>query len=90
MVNTGLFRASQYHHDTGEYVKAALSDRWKTVSGHRVQRDLYSAFLILCSDPSGTSPDRDMCTSLFPGFCNLHDKFVNETKSTPHPACFGY
>ena len=89
-VNTRLFRASQYHHDTGEYIRTALSDRWKIISGHRVQRDLYSAFLILCSDPSGTSPDRDMCTSLFPGFCNLHDKFVTETKSTPHPACFGY
>ena len=43
------YRASQLHHDTGEYIKPTLSERFKTIEGCKVQRDLYSAFLI-CQD----------------------------------------
>lgn len=89
-VDTRKFRASQYHHDTGEYIKAALSDRWKTIDGHEIQRDLYSAFLISCSNPSGTAPDRDLCSSLFEHFVTMHDAFIKATMNEHHPACFGY
>lgn len=89
-VDTRAFRASQYHHDTGEYIKTTLSDRWKIIDQHKVQRDLYSAFLLLCADVSGKMPDQDMCRALFPEFIGLHDSFIKQTKSTPHPACFGY
>ena len=89
-VDTKAFRASQYHHDTGEYIKTTLSDRWKIIDQHKVQRDLYSAFLLLCADVSGKMPDHDMCQALFPEFIDLHDQFIKQTKSTPHPACFGY
>ena len=89
-VDTKAFRASQYHHDTGEYIKTTLSDRWKIIDQHKVQRDLYSAFLLLCADVSGKMPDQDMCQALFPEFIDLHDQFIKQTKSTPHPACFGY
>ena len=89
-IDTRSFRASQYHHDTGEYIKTQLSDRWKQISGHAVQRDLYSAFLIRCSDPAGKAADRDLCTSLFESFVVNHDEFINNTKCQNHPACFGY
>ncbi len=89
-VNTRKFRASQYHHDTGEYKKVSLSDRWKLIDGHKVQRDLYSAFLLLCTNVQGNAPDSDKCKALFPNFVNAHDAFVEATKNTPHPACFGY
>ncbi len=36
----------QLHHDTGEYIKPTLNERFKTIEGCKVQRDLYSAFLI--------------------------------------------
>ena len=34
------YRASQLHHDTGEYIKPTLSERFKTIEGCKVQRDL--------------------------------------------------
>ena len=89
-IDTRKFRASQYHHDTGEYCKAALSDRWKTIDGHEIQRDLYSAFLIFCSNPSGTAPDRDLCNSMFEHFVTMHDALIKATAKENHPACFGY
>jgi len=43
---TRTTRLSQVSHDTGEYVKKPLSQRWHVLAdGSRVQRDLYSAWL---------------------------------------------
>ncbi|HYG84838.1 MAG TPA: transposase [Azospirillum sp.] len=43
---TRTTRLSQFNHDTGEYVKKPLSQRWHVFAdGERVQRDLYSAWL---------------------------------------------
>lgn len=43
---TRTTRLSQVSHDTGEYVKKPLSQRWHVFAdGSRVQRDLYSAWL---------------------------------------------
>ena len=45
-VNTRV-RASQFNHMTGEYIKKPLSQRWNDMpDGRRIQRDLYSAFLL--------------------------------------------
>ena len=73
-----------------EYCKTALSDRWKTIDGRKIQRDLYSAFLIFCSNPFGTAPDRDLCNSMFEHFVTMHDAFIKATAKENHPACFGY
>lgn len=89
-IDTQAFRASQYHHDTGKYIKPALSERWKNISGHRVQRDLYSAFLIYCSNKKGSRPIRKDCKARFPKFVKQHDAFIAQTKGKPHPGCFGY
>ena len=45
-VNTQTFKASQYNHFTDEYIKKELSNRWNNFDGIKVQRDLYSAFLL--------------------------------------------
>jgi Probable transposase. len=43
---TRTTRLSQFSHDTGEYVKKPLSQRWHQLAdGTTVQRDLYSAWL---------------------------------------------
>ena len=43
---TRTTRLSQVSHDTGEYVKKPLSQRWHVFAdGSRVQRDMYSAWL---------------------------------------------
>ena len=89
-IDTRSFRASQYHHDTGAYIKPDLSDRWKTITGHRVQRDLYSAFLILHSNAAGTAPDQKQCIADFSRFITLHDAYILAHAGEDHPACFGF
>lgn len=89
-IKTAAFRASQYQHDTDTCNKVELSDRWKTIDGHDIQRDLYSGFLLMCSNPEGTAPDRDLCLRYFDRFLELHDAFIQKTSGMPHPACFGY
>ena len=45
-VNTREVKASQYNHLNGQYKKKKLSQRWNDLDGHKIQRDLYSAYLI--------------------------------------------
>lgn len=45
-VQTKDFKASQYDHVEDNYKKAELKDRSKYVGGYKVQRDLYSAYLL--------------------------------------------
>ena len=67
-VDTASFRASQYDHVRDECIKVPLSLRMKTVGGHLVQRDLYSAFLIRNSDDAYEAPDRWKCIASFETF----------------------
>ncbi len=46
-INTYKARASQFNHETEDYIKKELSERWNIIQGEKVQRDLYSAFLIM-------------------------------------------
>ena len=46
-INTFKAKASQFNHITGEYHKKSLSKRWNDLNGMKIQRDLYSAFLIM-------------------------------------------
>jgi hypothetical protein len=45
-INTWTAKASQYNHETDDYQKKKLYQRWSQVGNFTVQRDLYSAFLI--------------------------------------------
>ena len=45
-IDTYAAKASQFNHVTGEYTKEKLPERWNDVGKTRIQRDLYSAFLI--------------------------------------------
>ena len=86
------YRASQLHHDTGEYIKPALSERFKTIEGHRVQRDLYSAFLICHTDDTLTAPDFKACHLDFPHFVKMQDTLILNMKKCGHTmkSCFGF
>ena len=47
-VNTWTFKASQYDHKLNDCNKKSLSKRWHVFEdGTKVQRDLYSSFLLL-------------------------------------------
>lgn len=89
-VDTKNYKASRYRHDTDEYEEHSLSDREKFIDGHHVQRDLYSAFLLMCAKDT-VSPDRELCCRLFPKFIKNQEaellRLLNETRK--HPSCMG-
>ena len=78
------YRASQLHHDTGEYIKPTLNERFKTVEGCKVQRDLYSAFLIYHTDDTLTAPDFEACHFDFPHFVKMQDTLILNMKKCGH------
>lgn len=81
-VNTVTFRASQYNHETGTYRKKELSDRHCTIHGQWVQRDLYSAFLLMNSDASLEHTDRSRCIAAFETFLQAHNTCISEIKNS--------
>lgn len=46
-IDTCTAKASQFNHIDQSYKKKKLSQRWNDFDGRKVQRDLYSAFLIM-------------------------------------------
>lgn len=73
--STATIKASQLDHSTGEYTKSKLSDRSKTIDNERVQRDLYSAFLLEHVLDDGKTVDLDACLVDF-------DKFLENQSIT--------
>lgn len=81
-VKTASFKASQYDHKTDTCKKKKLKDRWHLFQdGIKVQRDLYSAFLLMNSDSSGLKPVRASCLMTFPKFYDLHVKELSKIES---------
>ena len=91
-VDTRSFRASQYNHVTNDYVKKKLSKRWNYFPDEiKIQRDLYSAFLLMNSNKDMTHTDRDKCIKTFNRFKEQHDELINrlEQSDTKLPSSFG-
>jgi hypothetical protein len=81
-VNTWTFKASQYDHVLDDVSKKELSKRWHELpDGTKIQRDLYSAFLLYCSDQELTKPDKELCDAFFERFLELHNRCVEEIKN---------
>ena len=76
-VKTSSFKASQYDHKLDKYKKKLLKERWHIFEdGTKVQRDLYSAFLLMNSDSFGLRADRNLCLETFQPFYVLHEKEI--------------
>ncbi len=96
-VNMKKFKASQYNHQTGECIKKKLSDRWNELYDEdgnkiKIQRDLYSAFLLSNTDLKLTYPDKDKCSYSFDKFVKMHDEVIEEMKKNgvSMKQCFGF
>ena len=93
-VDTFKYKASQYHHDIQEYIKPKLNERTKLIHNNLVQRDLYSAFLLMNSKSSELI-DQDKCNKEFNNFLNLHNDVVSMLKFRQNilketfPLCMG-
>ena len=81
-VDTKSFKASQYNHIDNTYKKKTLGQRETIIGQDKIQRDLYSAFLLMNSLPDLTKTDRDKCIKTYNNFKTLHDKCIEEIKQT--------
>ena len=79
-VNTNTFKASQYNHITDSYKKKKLHQRWTTIGNHLVQRDLYSAFLLMNSETNLQKANRESCNQTFHPFLALHNQQIEALK----------
>lgn len=72
-IDTWSAKASQFNHLDGTYSKKKLSQRWNNFNGLKVQRDLYSAFLIMNVADDLKSFDISKCNERFDNFYRLHN-----------------
>ena len=65
-------KASQYDHELDQFIKKKLSQRFHVFTdGTKVQRDIYSAFLLYCVNEDGTKVDRKKCLDFFDEFYRM-------------------
>lgn len=76
--------ASQYNHMTDTREKKPLSQRWNDMpDGHRIQRDLYSAFLLQHVTPQEDGFDRPSLQRDYEKFVSLHDEVIRQLTLAP-------
>ncbi len=63
---------------TGEYVKKELHERWNTIKRTKIQRDLYSAFLLMNSQADLSHTDIELCHQTYEIFKKNHKKCLDE------------
>jgi len=84
-INTQKVKASQYNHFTDEYNKKELSIRWN--ENIEVQRDLYSAFLIMNVSSDLEAINRQLCFETYDDFKLLHDKEIARLRELKNNGC---
>jgi len=80
-VDTYSIKASQYNHITNKYKKKSLSERWNNFGDYKIQRDLYSAFLLMNVKDNLYEIDRELCFETFDKFKELHDIEIDRIKN---------
>ena len=81
-VDKYTYRASQYNHLTNEYSKPLLSDRVKKIWENIIQRDLYSAYLLLNHKKNLKEIDRKKCIENFNTFLENHNQLISTLKQS--------
>ena len=72
-INTWNAKASQFNHIDGTYNRKTLNQRWNHLDEIKIQRDMYSAFLIMNISSDLKSFDIDKCNERFENFYQLHN-----------------
>ena len=81
-IDTTKIKASQYNHFDEKYSKKELSERWNDFGKFKLQRDLYSSFLIMNVKDNLKEIDRGLCFKEFNNFKQLHDKEISRLLSS--------
>ena len=77
-------KASQYNHISDTYQKKELSQRWNEMpDGRRIQRDLYSAFLLQHLNEAHNGFDRTALQQDYEAFLTLHDQAIDDLRRAP-------
>ena len=76
-IDTYSIKASQYNHITDKYIKKNLSERWNDFGEFKIQRDLYSSFLIMNVKTNLKEINKEQCENTFDNFKSLHDVEIN-------------
>ena len=79
-IDTYSVKASQYNHFDETYKKKKLSERWNDFNGIKVQRDIYSAFLIMNVNTDLKTINKEKCDETFENFLMLHNKEVDRLR----------
>lgn len=80
--DTKSVKASQFDHLTEEYTKHSLSTRVKFVGDDKVQRDLYSAFLLAHVEDDKKTVNVNACKSNFNTFLKNQKQTMKELSTT--------
>jgi len=80
-IDTWKVKASQYNHTSDEHNKKELDERWNDFGEFKIQRDLYSSFLIMNVNNDLETINRDLCFEKFNDFRILHDIEVERLRS---------
>ena len=76
-INTKEVKASQYNHANGECNKKKLNERWNDLDGIKVQRDIYSAYLIQHVNEDLKTINQEGCIKDFDKFKELHNREID-------------
>ncbi|WYE77077.1 transposase [Fusobacterium polymorphum] len=79
-IDTFKVKASQLNHSTNEYEKKSLSKRWVEILGNKIQRDLYSAFLIKNVKENLEEVNIEKAQKEFKNFVKLHKEEIERIK----------
>lgn len=80
-INTYKVKASQFNHSNQKYEKKNLSKRWVEILGEKIQRDLYSAFLIKNVKENLEEVDIEKAEKSFKNFVKLHNLEIERIRN---------
>ena len=80
-IDTAKVKASQYNHVNDSFSKKELGERWNVIDEMKIQRDLYSSFLIMNVNENLTSVNLEKCVETYPNFVRLHDIEIERIRS---------
>lgn len=81
-IDTWSAKTSQYNHVKDEYIKKDLNERWNNFGDYKIQRDLYSAFLIMNIKDNLKEINRDLCIEAFDNFKEFHNKEIERIRNS--------
>ncbi|WLR51909.1 transposase [Bacillus tianshenii] len=81
-IDTYKIKASQYNHFNESYEKKTIGQRWNDFDCGKVQRDLYSAYLIMNVKNNLKEIDKEKCNHRWHIFKMLHDKEIERLKKS--------